>query len=270
MVTVLMAIRSNRIMPTRCSAFLSGTVTGWRRGRLSCGFVGLQRLASRIAAIRVNLARTAAVASLCWSSPSANGAAPDISHLKEIQVGYGISTIKHFAPDDRDATILKVWRENFNAHGYMLFVVMLPRSAVRLPRAGALSVVSVEQPDDAPLDVLRDDPHTGEDVVRSIRFARAEIAGVSATLPIIAERLISFGDGKSYVGLSPVEITVYQLDTHGEQCCRTPDMFLPVAVLHPPGGYCHADKALAKALGLALPVDYHGPNTDDGCATGMQ
>jgi hypothetical protein len=193
----------------------------------------------------------------CLVTPPAIAAEPAITDLTEIRLDYGMNTVPRFAPDDRTAQILKAERPNGNAHGYNLYVVMLPTN-------GYFQVVAVDQPNDSPFDVLRDEPHTGEDVVRSVRFAHGKVDGSPATLLITADRQITFGQETGYSAATDVIVTVYRLDSH-DGVGRTPDMFLPIREIHTKDHYCHADAALRKQFGLPLPESYEGPATDDGC-----
>jgi len=111
-------------------------------------------------------------------------------------------------------------------------------------------------------DTIRDDPHTGEDVVRSVRFVRGRIDGQPGTFVFVAQR--GFDPGEGIPGPSLVDFTVFKL-VPGEDVGTTSDMFQPVEQVQSSTRFCHAEKALLQQYGLPLTRSYAGPDTADGC-----
>jgi hypothetical protein len=179
--------------------------------------------------------------------------------LAPIPLKPGPNTIQHFAPDGRPAIVTLGWRENGNAHGYDLYLVLMEGNS------GVSEVVGFDtltQDGGGFEDTIRDDPHTGEDVVRSVRFVRGKIDGQPGTFVFVAQR--GFDPEEGIPGPSLVDTTVYRL-VPGEDVGTTSDMFEPVEKLQSTTKFCHAEKALLKQYGLPLTRSYAGPDTADGC-----
>ena len=173
-----------------------------------------------------------------------------ITNLVTIHLHPGINKIVKFTPDGRGAIIVRAWRENGDAHGYNLFLVMIDNAVV-----GVYTEKQFE-------DVVRDDPHTFEDVVRSVRFARGKISGVQTTFLITATRTTSFPISLATPGY--VVFDFYQL-VHAPQLGTTEDFFRLVSQFSSKKKYCNSDLALFKEIGLPLPATYEGLNKIDGC-----
>lgn len=143
---------------------------------------------------------------LCWAAEPMAG----IADVTIISLQSGINHVKSLTPDGRPGIITKAWRENGNAHGYNLYTVMVraqsgePWLAVSFdPKGGRNGNIL------GLLDIVRDAPHTFEDVVTSVSFARARIDGRKGVIAIIAERALE--PGKSIPEPSPVVVSVYRL-----------------------------------------------------------
>ena len=125
--------------------------------------------------------------------PAAVAAAdPDhkLDQLAPISLHAGANTISRLAPDGRDGLVAYGWRDNGDAHGHHVMLVML-----RDAGGQNWTVVSTERPgsDAAASDTIVDDPHTGEDVVRATRLVRGRVDGKAATLLFVATRMVAPG-----------------------------------------------------------------------------
>lgn len=190
---------------------------------------------------------------------SAASAQPDarLTELVSIPLRVGINRIPAFAPDGREAQIVLAWRDNGNAHSYDMFVVMLPT------RVGGhdWNVVGVENPEGGFHDVIRDQPHTGEDMVRSIRFARGRLNGTPATLLLTATRDISV---ERIPAPSAVVFEVFRLTASDGTAGTTRDYFERVSRSRSTSLFCNAEVAMAQAFGL--PPRGQAGAAVDGCA----
>ena len=166
------------------------------------------------------------------------------SALTPIELHPGINPIPNIAGDGKSGSISVDWRENGNAWGYNIFMV----------RAGG----SIATVDDA--DRFTDRPHTGEDVITSVRFARALYKGRTTTFALVAERTIA----ETVPAPARTTIKIYALQRNDEPL-GTPYHFLKLNEAVGKRDYCNADMALKTEIGFPLPHDYSGPRTPDGC-----
>jgi len=192
--------------------------------------------------------------------PMATAAAPsDITKLSVIPIRDGMNQIGDFSGDGRRTMIIEGWRDNGNAHGYHVFLVMLESE----PGRGDWNVVTVQRkPTEHERDIVNDDPHTAEDAVCSVRFARGLVHEKPATLLIIATRQLA--PSVSLADPAPVDIEFYRL-VQNDLPGWPPDHFDLLETIRPRTPYCNSDLALTKEIGLPLPDPYVGPNRDDGC-----
>lgn len=203
----------------------------------------------------------AALLALGMAGPAA--AAEPAKHrfteLAPIPLKPGPNTIERFAPDGRSAIVTLGWRENGNAHGYDLYLVLMAGNS-GVPEVVGFDTLTREGGGFE--DTIRDDPHTGEDVVRSVRFVRGKIDGQPGTFVFVAQR--GFDPEEGIPGPSLVDYTVFKL-VPGEDVGTTSDMFQPVETVQSTTKFCHAEKALLKQYSLPLTRSYAGPDTADGC-----
>jgi hypothetical protein len=192
-------------------------------------------------------------------STGAVAAVHSVTKVQVVPLHWGLNNVKSFMPDGRDVTVLRVWRDNGNAHGYTKFVAMFQGKQKEWSIVGIMSDARLGM-----ADSIEDVPHTGEDNVASVRFARAQVDGTKASLLIVAQRNLS--GGRSYYDPSPTTISFYQLlDAQQDGPGTTPFAFRPIQTVHPKTLYCNSDLALTKEVGVPLPETYGGPNTLDGC-----
>lgn len=167
-----------------------------------------------------------------------------LGSLSPIPLHSGLNPVASIAGDKTAGSISVDWRENGNAWGYSIFMV----------RAGS----SVATVGDA--DRFTDRPHTGEDAITTVRFARGPYKGRTTTFALIADREIV----ESVPGPARTTIKVYAL-VRNEEPLGTPYQFQLVDELHPQRRYCSADMALKTEVGFPLRRNYDGPRTPDGC-----
>ena len=188
------------------------------------------------------------------------GARVTLSELVPIPLRSGVNQIERFAPDGRNALIILSWRENGNAHAYDLFLVLLPS------RLGATdwNVVGVDftMPDRQFEDTIRDAPHTGDDMVRSVRFVRGRLNGKPATLLLAATRELS-DDGIPAPSL--VNFDVFVLQQSQGDVGVTRDYFSQIARHRSTSMFCNAEVALSAQFALPIRRQRDWPNTPSGC-----
>jgi hypothetical protein len=188
--------------------------------------------------------------------------AAGVTNIQVIPMHPGVNIIPKFVPDGRDAEILQAWRDNGNAHGYTTFVVMIPQKA-KYESAWNIVGVADSGPQWSFKDAVYDTPHTGEDYVRSVRFARGLVDGKAASLLIIAER--DPPNVQPIPDPAPTKISIYKMIASDEGVGTTPYYFTLVRETTSKALYCNSELALNKELGLPLPADYDGPNRTNGC-----
>jgi len=167
-----------------------------------------------------------------------------VAGLSPIPLRSGVNPIAHIAGDKTAGSISLDWRENGNAWGYSIFMV----------RAGS----SIATVGDA--DRFTDRPHTGEDAITTVRFARGAYRGRTTTFALVADREIV----ESVPEPARTTIKVYAL-VRNEEPLGTPYQIVLVDELHSQRRYCSADMALKTEIGFPLRTSYNGPRTPDGC-----
>ena len=176
-----------------------------------------------------------------------------ITELQAIPLQFGPNRIGQFAPDGRDADIQLTWRDQGGGRGQDVFFVTMPSKdntgwrGVDMLQSSPASVAS---------GGISDEPHRGDDMFRSLRFARGKVNGQNATLLLIADRV----DEESAPSATTYE--VYHLVQEDGR-----DGFARIVRQVLPDPYCNADMALTVASGLPLRSSYRGPRTVDGVFT---
>ena len=192
---------------------------------------------------------------------AANGAeslSDRLSALEMVKLKAGANWVRGFAGGGRSALITYGWRDNGNAHGFNVYVVMLPTR----PGGTDWNIVGVETQSELE-PIVTDSPHTGEDVVKSVRFALGLLDGRRATLMFTATRDLNPDQG--IPDPSKTEIVVYALRVNTEGVGSTQDYFAPIGNFTTSSLYCNADMALHQELSIPLPMTYSGPRTSTGC-----
>jgi hypothetical protein len=207
------------------------------------------------------LRRWMAMCALVSVSSSLYAATPDersrLSDLRAIPLHSGLNSIPNLAGDGRTGTIIDAWRDNGNAHGYSVFMVLLPSTE----GDHQLQVVGIDNTKGV-AEFMRDDPHTGEDALASVVFARGRLDGKPVTLLIEATRDFP---KTAIPDPSRTTIAVYSLRRFGGGVGSTPDDFELVFKLRTTRTFCHSEMALHQELGLPLSREYGGSAKPSGC-----
>jgi hypothetical protein len=197
-------------------------------------------------------------------SPGPKQAHPDrplrVSDFSMFPLHDGVNRIDNFTRDGREGMVVLGWRDNGNAHGFDVFMVLAPTSVggtdynvvtFNADGQGSVSATSIS-----------DDPHTGEDVVRSVRFGRARLAGRLETIAFVAERQIA----GSYPDAARARMQLFVLRNRGDDPVGSVDFFESAADFMTTRLYCDADAALHSELGVPLPDGYGAADPADGCS----
>lgn len=185
-----------------------------------------------------------------------------LSNFDMFSLRAGVNRIADFAGDGREGLIVLGWRDNGNAHGFDVFMILAPT------RVGGsdYNVVTFgsETGWDSGADAtsIADAPHTGEDFVRSVRFGRAMMNGRRETLAFVATRQIE----ESYPAPALTRIQVLAMRNRGDEGAGPVDHFDAQADFVTARRYCNSDAALRTELGVPLRAGYEGPDSADGCS----
>ncbi len=179
-----------------------------------------------------------AAASLTVPLTACQAAGTAVTNVVGIEVGEGVNNIQRFVPDGRQALVVE-GRQSGPASAAVFFV-MLPRS---VPSPG-WDVVGI-----AGADGRYQTSVTGAGL--AVRFARAKVGGLPATLLFVASG--ARGSGR-------YDITIYRLVTDGEDGSGLDAVFDQLRVFSPSGNYCSPGQALDEAEDLM-------PQPGDGCRT---
>ncbi|OAG72203.1 hypothetical protein A0J51_02795 [Gluconobacter japonicus] len=187
---------------------------------------------------------------------SVQATSPKLEHLTPLPLHDGMNS---FNGPDGPFSVFQTWRDNGNAWGYHLYLLT---NTVE----GKASIIGVEaRPGSSGTslqDHLSDTPHTGEDALSTIQFARGLLDGKPSVLLFEAIR----DPGEHPVpSASPTVIYVYNLTTSDGTPGWTPSYFHFVKKIPVPGTFCSSDTALQVATGLPLSADAGPPPSPDGC-----
>lgn len=189
-------------------------------------------------------------------------AAVRIADVEMFALRPGVNRIANFAPDGREGLIVLGWRDNGNAHGFDVFMVLAP-TTVGGSDYNVVTFGSETGWDSGADDTsIADAPHTGEDFVRSVRFGRAMLNGRRETLAFVATRQIE----ESYPAPARTRIQVLAMRNRGDQSAGPVDYFEGRADYVTTRRYCNSEAALRTELGVPLRAGYQGPDSADGCA----
>lgn len=169
---------------------------------------------------------------------------PSGSTLEPIRLRSGVNQIPNIAGDGVGGSITLDWKDNGNAWGYDIFSV----------RVGG-SIATVEE-----ADRFTDSPHTGDDMIKSVRFARGVYGSHKTTFALVAERNVI----ESVPAPARTNIKIYVL-LRNKAPLGTPYEFVRVREFYPKRHYCNADMALKTELNFPLARTYSGTAAKDGC-----
>ncbi len=173
-------------------------------------------------------------------------------HIHDLK--WGVNVVPRFAKDGRSARIVQAWRGNGNAHGYDVFMVMMPGGETD----SDWNVVGFDTGREF-RDSIRDDPHTGEDMNGSVYFGNALLNGKREAVVLTATQQIR----GSYGEPAFTRFEIYKLVR--EDGFGTTDQFELVDTILSKTKTCNADLAFSRQFHVALPKSYAGPNAKDGC-----
>ena len=198
----------------------------------------------------------------CISAPvQAGGLGREMGDIQTISVHAGINVISSLAPNGRDGMIVKGWRDNGNAHGFNVYEVLIKSSSSNGSGAN-WEVAPLFDAAGSEHLVQTDTPHTGEDPVRSISFAKTRNA---ETLMVIAQREIT--KTMSPADASPTKIQVYHLvaKTKGADMGHPNYFFVLLNEWVSNRSYCSADVALFMEVGIHPFGDGQSSNPPTDC-----
>jgi hypothetical protein len=183
---------------------------------------------------------------------------PALRDIVPIPLHSGVNLIPAFTPDGRTGMIVLGWRDNGNAHSFDIAMVMIqnkPHDPWNVARVEG----NPKNPNtDFGTDIVTDDPHTGEDIVRVFRFARGRLDEKPVTLLLIANRDVA----GSIPAPSRVTFDTYVLE-HDPEVGTTADHFTQIGEENTTSLFCNADVALSERFGLS----FRGgpPSSPNGC-----
>lgn len=180
------------------------------------------------------------------------GTSAALTDLEPIPLRPGPNRISRLAPDGRDGSVSLLWRDEGGGRGQDVFVV-------RLFSRDDAGWRDVRLPDtEAPASgVIADEPLHGDDMLRSVRFARGNLDGQPATLLLIVTR--DEGQDRS---ATDATYDIYRLAQNNGR-----DIFQRIVHRRLPDRTCNADMALSIASGLPLRSSYRGPRNASGAFT---
>ena len=181
-----------------------------------------------------------AIAAIACAAMPASAETP----LTPVRLVSGVNRIPNIAGTGEPGTITLSWRENGNAWGYDIFSVSVHGSIVTIDGGDSVS----------------DRPHVGEDMIRSVRFARGSFRGRSTIFALIADRDLP------QTPYDPARTTIEQFAlVRNDVGIGTPFEFVRVRRFVAAPLYCNADMALRSEIGLPLARSYSGKLSPTGC-----
>lgn len=186
---------------------------------------------------------------------------PRLANFQMFPSSTGVNSIAGVTGDGRDGLIVSGWRDNGNAHGFNVFLLLIPatpggqdfNAVVFGSEAGWVAGEGAT--------TISDQPHTGEDYVRSVRFDRADLNGRPETVAFIANRQIV--DGYPLPAITQIQIMT--LRDRGDEPLGPLYYFELLSSYRTTRRYCNSDAALRTELGVPLPPNYQGADSADGC-----
>ncbi|WP_375381501.1 hypothetical protein [uncultured Sphingomonas sp.] len=187
---------------------------------------------------------------------------PTITDVHAITLHGGVNRVPGFLPGGGAATIVQAWRDNGNAHGYYVWMVVGD-----VEKYGQAPLVIFEGETLDPADsTVSASPFDGERVTDDVRFATVRIAGKPASLAIRAD----LDEAPSGVTADHATATIrwYRLVHRDDDIGEAPNAFVEIGSLRTTKRYCNVDLALRDTANIPLPLDFAGANRADGCFPG--
>lgn len=203
------------------------------------------------------------LAGVAWSLVGAGTAMvppPQVTGLRAITLHGGVNRVPGFVRGGGTATIVQAWRDNGNAHGYLVWMVLAGHGK---GEPAALVEFDGGIRGSSPGDTIGASPFDGERVTGDVRFATARIGGKPVSLAIRGD----LDEAPSGVIADHATATIRWLElVHREdEIGGAPDAFEPIGSVRTSKRYCNVDLALRDAAGIPLPRDFAGANRVDGC-----
>lgn len=164
--------------------------------------------------------------------------------LVPITLSAGMNPFSDIAGTGQDGSIAQLWRQNNKVRGQHVFLVTVGDTAATLEGR----------------DQIIDAPDVGDDMIRSVRFARGNHGGRATLYMLIASRDI----GPSPYDAAVTHIQTFALVPRGSGGGNA-FAFAPVRAFVAAAKYCHADAALLAELNFPLSPLYAGRVTPTGC-----
>lgn len=185
--------------------------------------------------------RVVAALALLGSASAAGGSTPS---LVPVRLAPGVNEIANIAGTGQNGKITLLWRENGNAWSYDLFIV---------EAGGSIATINGE-------NTITDTPHVGEDMIRSVRFARGTFRGRTTLQVLTATRTIVTST------YQPAKTKIEQFAlVENDTGTGTPFEFVRVRSFVAQRLYCNAEMALKTEIGLSLTRSYSGAQSATGC-----
>ena len=142
--------------------------------------------------------------------------------------------------DGKEETLLKVWRENFNAHGYYVLMFLQGDASKNQP----LSIIGIENKDEKTIESSIETDQGADCTVADYRiFLSGKI-----TYLIAAQKPV---DKDGYDALLPVSFNIYKLEYNEEGAPGTPEwLFKYIRTTQTKQTYCDVDEAFKTEEGL--------------------
>jgi hypothetical protein len=192
------------------------------------------------------------VAGSAFAAPAEHG----ITGIKPIPLAGTVNEIPDFTPDGRNAIIVKAY-----GNGAWVYLVMVPPQPGYSSDGNGWNIVFISNRDGQLAETITDSPHTGEDYVRSVVFARGKIDGADATLLITAERRIEGPIPDPAIVTYSVYVLEHDLGAHAGDI----EIFRLDRSWDSTQKFCNSDFAMTAEFGLPLPANGAYLRVPDGC-----
>jgi hypothetical protein len=197
------------------------------------------------------------IAPLCLiSSAFAAQAEHRITGTKPIPLAGTVNEVPDFTPDGRNAIIVKTYGD-----GAWVYLVTVPPQPGYSSASNGWNIVFIRNRENQLVETITDAPHTGEDYVRSVVFARGKIDGTDSTLLITAERRIEGPIPDPAI----VTYSVYRLEHDLGAHAGDIEIFRLDRSWDSMQKFCNSDFAMTAEFGLPLPANVGYLRLPDGC-----
>ncbi len=202
---------------------------------------------------RLSFGAALLAAPLILAAPSQ---AVDLKHkltdLTEIEMPYGVTTIEDFDRNGRKGMVVVGYRPTGTAGSYNRFTFLIKSDDMAEPTVSAWDIVTTDTRNRSVgvvgvVDSVRDQPHTDEDRVASVRLFKARLDGEPATILIEAWR--DLAKAESIPSPTPATIEIYRLTKDVEGYST----FERVEVARSTELYGNIDFALCRELKVPIP-----------------